>query len=453
MYEFSDEMRNKNKELYDKLVKAKERISQSFDLHAIKMIESIDINEVKEFDKLDYAKFLNLRGVIFYENGYISKALSNFNLAAINFKELSQDPYDPFIINNKFDEILGTSFFCNNLFETKNEIFELISMSQLLNNDFLIIKGFFILSSFYCNIGDFRYGFGLTKYTWDLAKKKKFHSDFIMNRLVYLYTLYIHINRNTILKDEIFSKINTENNDIVKNKLKELSFNLEISKKLTINNKSEHDSNPNTKEKSNDNGIEDTNKESSLFQNPLHVSQVFYCISDTFLKKRELYKSLFFIEKAIEHLEKNNYIEIHLVFYYIKKWSILNEMGRESIAEHLIGQTQKLINKMYGSDSMKNLEYLRYLQITSSHVNPPRLDIIDEIIKKTKRVNDVDNVNSFKTKFYNICSLAIANGNYVEIKEIYDEFKRLEKMIFENKISEMGADIKTNFAFLKLKNF
>jgi len=409
-------------------------------LNAIKIIEIVDNKDIKNMDKFDYAKFLNLKGVILYENGYHSKALNYFNLASINFKEISQDPYDPFLINNKFDEILGTSFFCSNFNETKNEILELISMSQLLNNDYLIIKGFLTLSSFYCNVGNFRHGFGIVKYTLDLVKNKNFKSDFIMNRLIYLYVLCYAVQKKSFSKDEIFSKINNENNDLMKNQLKELKENLKLNKKISNFINENDDKNKESNEF----------KEFNLYQHPLHIAQVLYCYGDKLFKMREMYKGLFFIDKAIEHLEKNNYHDIHLVLYYVKKWVILSNMGREATAEHLIEHTQKLINKLYGYDSLMSLEYLRYLQINSSNVEPPRTDIINEIIKKTKRVNDVDNANSLVTKFFNILSLANARSGYPEIMEIYKEFDQLEKKIFDNKPTEMRADIKTNFVMLRL---
>ncbi len=412
------------------------------EINALKIIESIDGNEIKNSDKFDYAKFLNLRGLIFYENGYHSKSLSNLNLASINFKEISQDPFDPFLINNRLDESLGMSLYCTNVEESKNQILELISMSQLLNNDFLIIKGFLTLSNFYANVGNFRQGFAIARFTWDLAKKKKFDSEFLISRLVYTYVVYQEMKKETALKDEVLLKINMENNDYFKNKIKEyedqLTETMKISKKsCETSHKEENEVNSN---------INNNNKQTkfNLYKHPLHLSQVFYCYGDYFFQTRRFCKGLFFIDKAIEILEKNNHQDLHLVLYYVKKWTVLNNMGREASGDYLIENTQKIINKLYGSDSFKNLEYLRFLQMNSSKMNPPRQDIVNEIIKKTKRINDLEDINSLLSKFYNIQSLVNCKAGVPEIIEIYREFNKLEKKIFNNKPSELRADMKAS---------
>lgn len=422
----------------------------------MKIIESIDGKEIKNLDQFDYAKFLNLRGLIFYENGYNSIALTNFNLAAINFKELTQDPFDPFLINNKFDEILGKSLFCSNFEESKNEILELISMSQLLNNDFLVIKGFLTLSNFYAVVGNYRQGFAIARYAWDLSKKKNFKSDFVVSRIIYTYMLYNELQKKTALKDEVFLKVNSENNDFIKNQFKELEEQLKLKRKPSQ--KASESSEKAEKEEENNSKNDDKQKEFNLYKHPLHLAQILYLYGDYFYQTRSLYKSLFFLDKAIEILEKNNYQELHLVLYYVKKWVVLNHMGREATADHLMEHTQKLINKLYGPDSLKNLEYLRFVQINSSNTQPPRQDIVNEIIKKTQKVNDVENVNSFLTKFFNVLSLVNSKAGVPEIIEIYKEFDKLEKKIFGNKQTDLGADVKTNLilrrlrAVLKVKN-
>jgi len=434
-------LKKSNKELYEKLQKAKDFISQSKELNAIKVMESIDSKEIKHSEnKLDYAKFLNLRGLIYYENGYNSKAISNFSLATINFKELSQDPFDPFLINNRFDEIVGTCLFSNNLEKLKIEILELISMSQLLNNDYLIIKGFISLANIYTQAGNFRQGYYIAKYAWDFAKKKNFHSDFLIGKLIYLYMINIQFVKNTVWKDDVFKKINSENNDLIKNKFKDLEEELKLN--ININKDSKEDN------KNNNNKQEE--KLTNVFQHPIHISQSLYFCSDYFYRQRNLYKSLFLLERAIETLEKHNYQDIHLVLYYIKKWVILNDMGRESVAEHLVEYSQKLINLIYSSDSIKNLDYLRFIQINSSLLEPPRQDIVEEIIRKTKRVNEVDNINNLLNRYYNIISLINIKSGVPELIDIYKEFDRLEKEIFCGKVSELRTDLKWTLILSRL---
>jgi len=416
-------------------------ISDTRELNAIKIIESIDGNEIKNCDKLDYAKFLNLRGLIYMENGYNSKALTNFNLANINFKEVSQDPFDPYLINNKYDQIVGMCLFTDNFYELKNELLELISMSQLLNIDYLIIKGFVSLSNFYGYSGNFRHSFNFSRYAWELIKKKNFNSNLLINKMLYLSILNIELSRNTVWKDEIFKKINSENNSIIKQTFDDVHNFLIVNQLKTQN---PHVDKTDKEKNNNKNSEEEKEKmdKTNVYRNPIHVSQILYFYGDYFFSTRSLYKGLYFTEKAIEYLEKNNYFDLHLILYYIKKWVILSHMGREDTAEYIIEYSQKLINQYYSPDSLKNLEYLRYVQIYSATCDPPRIDIVNEIIKKTKKVQEVDNVNSLLTKFYNILSLLNCRAGVPELIEIYKEFDKLEKLIFDNKITELRTDLK-----------
>jgi len=444
-------LKKSNKELFEKLQKAKEFICQTKELSAIKVMESIDSREIKTSNyMLDYAKFLNLRGLIYYENGYNAKAITNFNLASISFKELSQDPFDPYLINNRYDEIVGICLFSNKIDDLKNEILELISKSQLLNNNFLIIKGFLSLANIYTIAGNFRQGYQIANYTWNLAKKKKFHSDFLIGRIIYLYMINIQLNKNTIFKDEVFQKINSENNDLLKNYFIQLEDKLKLntdrdSKEKDMNNQENEPQNKNENMNSNE-------KLTNIFQHPLYISQALYFSSDYFYSKRKLYKSLFLIEKAIEYLEKNNFNDVHLILYYVKKWIILNQMGREATSEYIVEYTQKLISQFYNSDSTKNLEYLRYIQINSSTLEPPRQDIVNEIASKTKRVNELNNVNGLLNRYFNIISLINIKSGIPELIDRYTEFDELEKEIFSGKISELRTDLKWTLIFSKLGN-
>lgn len=398
-------------------------------------------------DKLDYAKFLNLRGLIYFENGYNSKALNSYNLAGVNFKEISEDPFDPFTINNKYDEILGMCYFSDNFEILKNDILDLIAMSLLLGNDYLIIKGFYSLASLHNLAGNFRHAFIFAKHTLELAKKKNFHSDFLVNRLIYIYLLNNEKNMKSLKKDLIIKKIDSENDNIITKKLHQMEQSLDFKNQDQSINQTTEEININNLSKEKE-VVENIN----IFRNPLHTSMIFYLFSDLSFSERNLQKGLYFIERSIENMEKNELNELHLILFYIKKWIILSNMGREANSEYLIEFSQKLINLLYHTDSLKNLEYLRYIQTNSSALDPPRQDLVNEIIKKTRKVNDVNNINSLLQKYYNLISLINSKGGVPEIIEIYREFDVLEKQIFENKESELRRDLKDNLIFSNLKS-
>ena len=165
LFEFSSEFKSTNKEINEKIEKAKENLINNKETNAIKIIQKIDNKEIKFINKLDYAKFLNLKGYIYMENGYNSKALTNFNLGSLNFKEISQDPYDPFLINNMYDEIIGNILYIENFEEAKDKLVDLISVSLLLDNNYLIFKGYTCLTNIYNISGNYRRAFILAKYT------------------------------------------------------------------------------------------------------------------------------------------------------------------------------------------------------------------------------------------------------------------------------------------------
>jgi hypothetical protein len=415
------------------------------EIDAMKLIEKITFNDLdkekvnenenenEEAGKFDYAKSLNLRGLIYLENGYNSKAINYFKLAEINFKEISEDPFDPFILNNKLDEIVAMIFFTNNFEELRNLTLNIISQAKLLDNDFLYFKGLLSLVHLHNFSGNIRHAYTLADYSLKLAEKKNFTDNFIISKLLYIYISNISFNKKIYSKNNYIKKINKECGNIIIEKINEFK---EIKKDNENSNKNKNSENLNK-----NNPKDDIIKLNGYNNNNL-IALIFYKFSDFYFLNGKLAQSLFFIENAISHLEQKNLKEINLVNFYIKKWAILSYMGRENTSEYLIEFTQKLINKFYTSDSLKNLEYLRFIQITSSILSPPRDEIVNEIIKKTKKVNDIGNINNLLQKYFNIISTINIGANIPDLVENYKEFNYLQNEIFQGKHNELRKDIK-----------
>ena len=407
------------------------------EIDAMKLIEKINFNDLEKEEKFDFAKSLNLRGFIYLENGYNSKAINYFKLAEINFKEISEDPFDPFILNNKLDEIVGMIYFTNNFEELRHLILNIISQAKLLDNEFLYFKGLLSLVHLHNFSGNLRHAYTLADYSLKLAEKKNFTDNFIISKLLYIYISNISYKKN-FLKDNYIKKINKECRNIIIEKINEYT---EIKNGNNLNKYSNNENNKENKD----------NKENNIklngYNNQNIIALIFYKYSNFNFYKGNLDQSLFFIENAIYHLESNNLKEINLVLFYIKKWLILSNMGRESTSEYLVEYTQKLINKFYTSDSLKNLEYLRYIQITSSIICPPRDEIVNEIIKKTKKVNEIGNINNLLQKYFNIISMINVGTDFLLLVENYKEFNNLQNEIFQGKHNELRKDINDTLLF------
>lgn len=359
-----------------------------------------------KLNSIELAKIYNLKGSILLENGYFTKSNKYFKLATNIFSNILKNDFHPLLINNHYDEIYSNMYSFGDFEIIKNSILELIAKSQMLENSYLIFKGYVYLALIFMQTGNTRSAIAFSKYAFKQLPSTQ-RKELISNAIT-LKCLSIYIASNSkIEKDKFYLNFEKELKDSInKNKRKNENEN-----KLSL-------------------------IELELFSFKVYQETVFTFNLNT------LYSRLDKINSAIKILEENNMRNNNLALLYLKKWSFEIFFGREATAKYYLDESQKIINSTYSLDSFKNIEFLRSMIINSLNIHPPKIDLALEILRKTKKVADELNCNALQQKFFIIAvSLRSGQSGVAEIFNLYEDFLNSASKYFKND-SEILFDIK-----------
>jgi hypothetical protein len=370
--------------------------------------ESIKTEEFEENLDSEYLKFLNLKGMILLENGYFTQSNKYFNLCSSHFNRVCKNSFHPLFLNNKLDEIYSQMYSSSNFMKLKENLLKTIAKSILIENDYLVFKGYVYLSQININSGNHRASKAIIDFAY--SKLNSSNKNLIMDNHIFYKSINLYILTLKNFKNDKILK-NFENHILAQNskEFKEGKANNNIKVQYSeleyLANKAYYES-----------------------QYSIDVNKI-----NTSLKK---------INETIELLEKNDYEENLLAFLYLKKWAFENIIGREAISNFFIDESQRIIKNCYMADSIKNIEFLRALIINSININPPKIDIAFEILRKTKKLTEEVNCNSVLHKFFNIVINVRNNqSNVSEIFNLYEDFLANNSKYF-SKDSEVSFDLK-----------
>ena len=369
---------------------------------------SIDKKEFEENIDSEYLKFLNLKGIILLENGYFTKSTKYFNLCNTHLNRICNNTFHPLYLNNKLDELYSQMYSSSNFLKLKENLLKSIAKSTLIENDYLVFKGYVYLSLIYMNSGNHRASKAIIDYAYsklNSSNKKQIMNNHIFNKLISLY---------------ISTLKNFKNDKILK------SFEKDI---LAQNSKAINEGKEN-------------NKNKIPFSELEYYAMKAYYETQYSINMNTLNNSLEKINQTIDLLEKNDYEENLLALLYLKKWAFENIIGREATSNYYLDESQRIIKNCYLPDSIKNIEFLRATMINSINIYPPKTDIAFEILRKTKKVTEEVNCNSVLHKFFNIVINVRNNqSNISEIFNLYEDFLTNNSKYF-SKDSEVSFDLK-----------
>lgn len=372
-------------------------------------------------DQLEVAKIYNLKGLILLENGYFTKSQKYFkNASGIFADTLSNNPFHPLVLNNQYDELYSNAYLTSDFEALKNSLLELIARSQMIENSYMVFKGFTYLSLLFAHSGNHRGAKALAKYSLNQlpsALRREMISNAITLKCL---LLYVNTNKN-LKKDKFYASCEKE----LKNSL--LAISAKREKKFIANT-------------NNENNVNNVKQLSSQIELELLAYKT-YQEAEFSLNFNTLYLSLDKLNSGIKNLEENNYRDSHMAMLYLKKWAIEILLGREATAGHYLDESQKIINSSYSVDSYKNIEFLRSMIINALNVYPPKIDLAREILRKTKKITEEVNCNSLQQKFLNIAVNLRTQTGVSEIFNLYEDILNTNAKYFK-KDSEIMFDIK-----------
>lgn len=382
---------------------------------------------------LEYLKILNLKGLILLENGYFTKSSKFFNSCKTHLNRICSNSYHPLVLNNKLDEIYSHMYSTQNFGKMKENILRTIAKAKMIENNYLIFKGYIYLSLIYMNSGNHRTSKALIDHAYsnlNSSNKSEFLNSYIYHKFISLYISTLRKFKNDKILKNFEEEIKRQNLILISR----------ANSKENIS-----DNNDNNKNNKNNNNEKEKEREKNV-KIPFSELEIFalrtYYETNYSINMNTLNKNLSKINEAIYLLEKNDFSENSLALLYLKKWAFEVIIGREATSNHYLDESQKIIKNSYMSDSIKNIEFLRALIINSLNIYPPKIDIAMEILRKTKNVSEEVNCNSVLQKFFNIViNVRSERSNVSEIFNLYEDFLTNNTKYF-NKDSEVAFDLK-----------
>lgn len=370
-------------------------------------------------NQLEIAKIYNLKGLILLENGYFTRSQKYFKNAAALFSDsLNNNPFHPLVLNNQYDDLYSNAYSTSDFESLKNSLLELIAKSQMIENSYLVFKGYTYLSLLFAHSGNHRSAKALAKYCLNQLPSA-LRREMITNTITLkCLLLYVSSNKN-IKKDRFYASCEKE----LKNSLSTL-----------VKNENNY-----TKDK-NINNVDNEKKVSSQIELELYAFKTLQ-EAEFSLNFNTLYFNLEKLNNGIKLLNESNYRDSHLALLYLRKWAMEILLGREATAGHYLEESQKIINSSYNVDSYKNIEFLRSMIINALNIYPPKIDLAREILRKTKKITEEVNCNSLQQKFLNIAVNLRTQTGVSEIFNLYEDILNTNSKYFK-KDSEIMFDIK-----------
>lgn len=421
----------------NKLSETSEQETTTTDTTNSKNNDSEDANQSKPIsnlndistdkNELELAKLYNLKGLILIENGYFTRSQKYFKNASALFSNCLSNQLHPLLINNQYDDLYSNAYSTNDFESLKNNILELIAKSKLIENNYLVFKGYTYLSMLFAHCGNHRSAKALVKYSLNQLPKtlrKEFISNAIMLKCL---LLYVQMNKN-FKKDKFYQSYE-----------KQLIAALATADSVSSVNHSKQNITESIADAKNISNITD-NKVKSQIELEIFANKS-YQEAEFSLSFNTLFFSMEKLNSAIKHLESCNYRGSNLALLYLKKWAIEILSGREATASFYLDESQRIINSSYSPDSYKNIEFLRSMIINSLNVYPPKVELAKEILRKTKKITDEVNCNSLQQKFLNIAVNLRTQTGVSEIFNLYEDILNTNYKYFK-KDTEIMFDIK-----------
>jgi hypothetical protein len=351
---------------------------------ARKQFDELQINTLSDVSEIDRALLNKIKCKINIETGNLKDALNLNNKAMLVF-EKTFHKLDPIVISCNMDFIEANLSISNDLNTLKESIFQELAKATIVEDNYLIIRGYQLLSDLYSKSFNDRNSVDLNKKALKLYNSNRIKDNHLLYKIINNNAYDIKMNEKMIKKYE---------------KLKDCH------PKILY----------------------------SLRKNKLLI-----------IEPKKLYSSLEEVEKLINEVSEKYSNDMLLAKLYYIKFVLLEQSNKDHISDHYFERATEIVLKNYSPDSYANCQFLIFFiyQVLEKHIKNYKYEkaLNQAYLNLNKNKLIYPNYNCLILYFCNLI-FSLKKTNIIDISRKYGDFYNIhEKLIGQGSEALFGVNM------------